>query len=271
MFARRSITRAAQSDSEAERETTGAALALAEVEVAESAALVTTTAERLSDEEAAPETEATVPAAPSALALFSAQERELRSHGPIVVVRDTTSLIALSPSAARADQQRQIAKLVTACNDAAEFGGLVVVFKPTNTLLRCIGDLGWIPADNRESFGTFIDCLYLILYEGAGKDHLRYDGLLAKDEWDVIWAVKHLRNKMLRHDPDHGAEGSIRKSWRDFAKSAAEVGVDQIPVTPSEFLEAHNRVAAETISFLDKLLAAIRRTGRGSAGAIRDS
>lgn len=265
-FARHTLSRVAADRGEDDT-IASAALALAEREVTHAAVLLTAVASSVSgdveDEPDAPSSGMIRLSPPSASALFAIQNEEIRTHGPILVLTDTAALVALSPSAARADRQRQLGQLILACNEAAEYAGIEMVFRPTNTLLRCIGDLGWIRPEDRDGFSSFIDCLYLILYEGAGKDTLRYTGLVDEDDLAIIWVVKHLRNKLLRHDPDHGSAGSIRKSWRDLATTMGFLDLRWLPVTRDEHRTLHDHIATAVIAFSERLLARIRSKGPG--------
>ena len=145
------------------------------------------------------------------------QQDELLSYEFIEDENDTEALITASSMAKTVERARRVLQLVTQCNEAgktslfnAEF------FKPTTRLLEVYSYLPWISATDKWRFGDVVDCLYFIFYEGAGKDNLRFldkhGGPLTEDDCDLIWCIKHLRNKWSRHDADHGKEKEIRKS-----------------------------------------------------------
>lgn len=99
-----------------------------------------------------------------------------------------------------------------------------------------------------------------MLYEGAGADKLRYlvecGGPLSPDDpvCNVIWAVKALRNKLLRHDPDHGSEPGIAKSWEQFSECLGDIGIRRWPVTESDFTHLQDVLIERTAAFLQTLL-----------------
>lgn len=81
---------------------------------------------------------------------------------------------------------------------------------------------------------------------------------LGDEECRVIWALKHLRNRFLRHDPEHGAPTDIRKAWVELREDFVWLGVPQIPPqTRVEYQHIHQRLLDELEQFLSRLLAAI--------------
>src|SRR5207249_3638561 len=122
--------------------------------------------------------------------------------------------------------------------------------------LESYNNLPWIAIRDEESFGNFVDCLYFILYEAAGKDNLRFlKGGLTKDEdCTIIWTIKHLRNKYLRHDPDHGTLKDIEKSWQDLAGKFALLGLSHLPISISDYQHLQQRLLQEVEQFLKRLL-----------------
>ena len=146
------------------------------------------------------------------------QQDELLLYESVGDEYDTAALTAKSSTAQTVEQGRRVLELVTQCNEAgktSDFG--LEIFKPTTRLMTVFNDLSWITASDRLRFGDVIDCLYFIFYEGAGKDNLRFldkhGGPLTDADCDLIWCIKHLRNKWLRHDADHGKEKENQKSW----------------------------------------------------------
>ena len=105
-------------------------------------------------------------------------------------------------------------------------------------MLEAFVNLPWLIPYDEKSFGKFVDGLYFIAYEGAGKDKLRflkdYGGPLTPEECDVIWSIKTLRNKWLRHDVDHGKESDIDKSWKSLDECFLQLGLSGFP--PAQWL-----------------------------------
>jgi hypothetical protein len=132
------------------------------------------------------------------------------------------------------------------------------IFKPTNKVLESYVYLpSMIPQDKR-SFGDFIDYLNFIFHEGAGKDNLRFltehGGVLERSDCNFIWCIKHLRNKWLRHDADHGKESDIRKSWKEVSDKFIWLGLNHAPIREQDFRLLHRSLLKEAESFLEKLL-----------------
>ena len=95
-----------------------------------------------------------------------------------------------------------------------------------------------------------------MLYESAGKDHLRFltEGYLREEECTIIWAIKHLRNKYLRHDPDHGKLSDIRKSWQDLSAKLALLGLSHLPASINDYRYLQQKLLQEVEQFLKRLL-----------------
>ncbi|MHC5727616.1 MAG: hypothetical protein ACYT04_48490 [Nostoc sp.] len=133
------------------------------------------------------------------------------------------------------------------------------MFKPTTKLIEACTNLHWIIPQNKSSFADFIDCFYFTFYEGAGKDNLRFlikhGGVLdEKADCDFIWCIKHLRNKWLRHDADHGKETDIKKSWKDLSDKFKWLGINHTPIREEHFRKLHRSLLKEAESFLEKIL-----------------
>ena len=218
-----------------------------------------TTTNSLSDILTVPEDDE-IALAPRSLILPVVQQDEL-----IAVVEagdyeeDEASLIKLPPSAKVADEARCILSLVAKCNEVVQAAGKAEIFKPTTRLLEVYADLPWLFPEDKRTFADFVDCLYFIFYEGAGKDKLRflndYGGVLdASSDCDFIWCIKHLRNKWLRHDADHGKEADIRRSWKDLSAKFNLLGLEHAPVTKQHFRHLHRSLLREAEAFLGKIL-----------------
>jgi hypothetical protein len=195
---------------------------------------------------------------PRSLILPVVQQDELIAVVEAGDEEDEASLIKLSPSAKVADEARCILSLVAKCNEVVQVAGKAEIFKPTTRLLETFADLPWLIAEDKRTFADFVDCLYFIFYEGAGKDKLRFldahGGVLDASDCDFIWCIKHLRNKWLRHDADHGRESDIRKSWKDLSVKFNSLGLEHAPVTKQHFRHLHHSLLREANAFLRKIL-----------------
>lgn len=189
------------------------------------------------------------------------QQAELLKSESVPTNPDYETLLSLSPSAAVQRQASRVLSLVAACNDAA----LILnsssgehIFKPTNRVLASYAQLPWIAVVDRATLGSFIDGLFFIFYEGAGSQKLRFTSYLGDAECRVIWALKHLRNRFLRHDPEHGAPTDIRRAWAELREDFVWLGVTQVPPqTPEVYQLIQQRMLNELEQFLSRLLAAI--------------
>lgn len=186
------------------------------------------------------------------------QQEELIAAVESEDIEDEAALIELSPAANIYALSRQILSLITQCNEVVKVGEKPEIFKPTNKMLEVYADLPWLLPENKRTFGDFIDCLYFIFYEGAGKDKLRflkaYGGVLEPADCGLIWCIKHLRNKWLRHDADHGKETDIRKSWKELSAKFSWLGLQHAPISQEHFRHLHSRLLEETDAFLQKIL-----------------
>jgi hypothetical protein len=123
---------------------------------------------------------------------------------------------------------------------------------------------------DRVSMGTFADYLYFILYEDAGAMQPRYlreyGGAVDPNEsvLDVVRAAKALRNK-LRHDPDHGSDADIARSWRTMANNLEAIRINGWPATANDFAHLQDTFLQRTRAFLNELLARLDAEKEGSA------
>lgn len=182
------------------------------------------------------------------------QQNELLDCEFVVNENDTVELINASSTAQTQQMARRVFELVVQCNEAAKISGLPVeIFKPTTRLITVCNDLPWISATDKWRFGDVLDCLYFIFYEGAGKDKLRFleenGGPLTQADCDFIWCIKHLRNKWIRHDADHGNTKDIQKSWASLAQKFQWLGLANHP-TNADFQFIHYKLLDLAEKFL---------------------
>ncbi len=187
------------------------------------------------------------------------QQDELITIAESCEEEDEEALILLSPAAQAFAQVNRIWKLIVQCNEVMQIKEQKEMFKPTTKLLEACTNLHWIIPQNKLSFADFIDCFYFTFYEGAGKDNLRFlikhGGVLdEKVDCDFIWCIKHLRNKWLRHDADHGKETDIKKSWKDLSDKFKWLGLNHAPIKEDHFRLLHHSLLKEAESFLEKIL-----------------
>ena len=185
--------------------------------------------------------------------LFEEQKTELLENAHLIETVSSTDLFRVSPSSQIACIARNVTKLAIKCNQMAKMNGRKEIFKPTTKYIEAQNQLQWLIVKTEMDLGIFIDSLYLMLYEGGGKDSLRFMDYLEDDDCSIIWVIKHLRNKLFRHDSDHGKESSQRKSWRDLKKSLGFLGFDKLPIHEEELSQIQKVILNKTESFLESL------------------
>jgi len=191
------------------------------------------------------------------LAIPDVQKREILEAGIIIPEGDIATAEAQSEAAQISFLARRVLDLVHECNEAAQIAIEEVIFKPTNRILAVYARMPWLLAQDRSTLADAVDCLFWLLYEGAGDDNLRFidveKGLFDTDECDAVFDIKFLRNKWLRHDPDHGKDVKIRKSWEDVRGVLAKVGLGHMPVAAADFMQIQRRLLEQVGGFLDEL------------------
>ena len=83
------------------------------------------------------------------------------------------------------------------------------MFKLTNRAAKALKRIGGA-SNSRESYGDFVDDLYLLAYEGSGNGKRFPQGLPPS-----VKDIRDLRTQ-LRHDVDHGSAGAARKKRREL-------------------------------------------------------
>lgn len=186
------------------------------------------------------------------------QQDELLAGEAVESEEDSPYLVSLSETAGLVGLSKEVLQLVTTCNEAGKTSLGHEIFKPTTRLLEVFTDLPWIAATDRRQLADIVDCLYFIFYEGAGKDNLRFmtasGGPLDDKDCDLIWCIKHLRNKWTRHDADHGKEKDIQKSWNDLAAKFRWLNLSEHPTEAAHFQLLQRRLLEESMAFLRLIL-----------------
>lgn len=191
------------------------------------------------------------------------QQDELLAYYTVEDETDTEAMTIVSPTAQTVQRGRRVLELVTLCNEAGKTSAYgVEIFKPTTRLMTVFNDLPWLSPTDRFRFGDVVDCLYFIFYEGAGKDNLRFldkhGGPLTDADCDLIWCIKHLRNKWSRHDADHGKEKDIQKSWAELAAKFRWLGLAEHPTDARHFQQLHHQLLVLAEDFLASTLSKLK-------------
>jgi len=250
-FARETFERFKEDMNPNERGALDSSLILAEKQVVSAADLLKESVVQPVDPDAS--------AATSIIDIFDVQQKELLNAGYIQADQDYVILLKLSPTAALSQKARNVTERVILCNRNAKLLGDEEIFTPTTSFLEAQNNLGWITVKDNFSLGNLVDCLHIMLYEAAGADNLRYRKFVDDEACSIIWAIKHLRNKWLRHDPDHGKESGQTKSWLMLSDSMAKFGISSVPRTREDFQRMHRRLLDEVDVFLQKLAMAMEK------------
>jgi hypothetical protein len=185
------------------------------------------------------------------------QQEELLAREDVADGSDINLVVSQSPAAQASERARAVLNLIARCNKASATKGKREIFKPTTKLLEVYIDLPLLTPQDEKSFGEFIDCLYFASYEGAGKDNLRFlerqDGPLSETECAVVWCIKTLRNKWLRHDADHGKESDIQRSWSSLDGCLRRLGLSGFPRSSHDYRKLHEQLLKEMEEFLTAL------------------
>ena len=164
--------------------------------------------------------------------LYVVQQAELSASPGIIDPENVADLVERSPAAGE-------------------------IFKFTTRVYEASVDLVDLVPTNKSAFGDFIDCIYLVFYEGAGKDKLRYlssnGGSLSDNDCGIVWAIKILRNKWYRHDPDHGDTTSVNRSYRSLKETLQRFGFPNLPCNAGDYRRLHSLLTDELVRLLEKL------------------
>jgi hypothetical protein len=173
---------------------------------------------------------------------------------------DYETLVELAPSAELYDKARRCMELIGLCDEANLTCTGETIFKltPMFILSFASGLLGTV-AQNRVTLARVVEDLYIVLYEAAGKDKLRYleRNYLTREECEIVWKIKHLRNKWLSHDAEHGSDRDIRESRRLRLEALKWLGIERIPTQRNEYARLHGLLLEKVHQFLTLLLTRI--------------
>jgi hypothetical protein len=251
-FARRTIQQMGSAPTEALAKSLQCSLGLAESQLLETVGHITTLVGK-----AVADGDVGLIIPESSLVVPFEQQAEIVAAG--VEEDDEFASALMSSDAARMCRRAiRVLLLVTQCNEAARIALGHEVFKPTNRIMESCTCLPWTMAKDKTTLGNVVDYLFWTLYEGAGDDKLRFHvdakGPLVDAECDAVFWIKYLRNKWLRHDPDHGKDAKIEKSWKDVGEALSGLGLGHLPVTEEEFRFIQRRLLEEAEAFLTLLL-----------------
>lgn len=193
------------------------------------------------------------------LNLFHVQRTELIwvARKSPAALEDETVLDTL-PTFEYFNTAQSVCRLVTLINRQREARGEEPIFKLTSRLVESLVTLPNLIANSRQLLGEFIDCLNFVFYEGAGKDNLRFIGLIADDDAAPIWAIKHFRNYDLRHDVDHGKAAQVTKKLRELAADYQSLIGIRVPRKRRDYRRVQLELVKRVEAMLKKVSDAIQ-------------
>lgn len=109
-----------------------------------------------------------------------------------------------------------------------------------------------------ESFGGFIDDMYMFVYESAGGMNLRIPPEFLKPD-SVVFDIKHLRTD-VRHDTEHGDESEIRKKEARMGEAYLRYIGKRLPQDERDWL----KLQAGIYDALQKLMSDLLASFSGS-------
>jgi len=147
---------------------------------------------------------------------------------------------------------QSVCRLVTIINRQCAVSGIDAVFRLTDRLAESLVALPNLIAVDSQNFAEFVDYLYFIIYEGAGKDNLRFLDLVGPDDAEPVWVLKHIRNYLTRHDVEHGKEKDIKKKQERLGAIFSSLIEKPLPRTRRDFGDAQ-------IAFLMQIEAMLKK------------
>jgi len=142
--------------------------------------------------------------------------------------------------------------LIGDCNEILASKSKEEIFKITSKLLKKVTDLQKI-ANTQESFGNFIDALYMIFYEGSGSLNRIPAVFKANDEF-IGFVIKFIRAD-FRHDLEHGEQKDIENKKARLSKIYQKYGDKTVicALTNTDLLKIQEKILQDTKSFLQEL------------------
>lgn len=179
-------------------------------------------------------------------------------EGNVVIASDEAiqQLVDSSPGVDLTARIRYMLSLIPKCNEAAKCAGRPEIFKLSNQMAVFMCSAHFDLATNKERLKNFVINMYMVIYEGGGKEKHNYrgKGLLSKQESWIVYAICDFRNKLLGHDPEQVQEVVERRNYAEVQKRLLALGVDQFPTRADDFLRIQHAIAECCIEMLEMLL-----------------
>ena len=198
------------------------------------------------------------------LNLFQVQRRSLRIRAEEFVDGDIEPTEASRAGAINSRAMNCMTKLIR-LNKNSQLKGFDEIFPATTRIVETAINLPLICAETKEELSTVIEHLFVTFYEGAGGMNLRFitNDLVTREEIYPIVIIKHLRNKWLQHDPQHGSKADIRKNFETLAEALESLGFERLPESKEEHSLLHLNLLVQLEAFLDLLAERLETKGQG--------
>jgi hypothetical protein len=181
--------------------------------------------------------------------LFSRLGRVVRTEDFAESEFDAEERVEQSHEARIVELGQRIVRLVYDLNTEAELEGRERPFKPTNKGLRACMMIPTHVAIGGSRFGTVVDQLYFLLYEGSG-DAKRLTSQTAEDRLNPLWCLKHLRLG-FRHDLDHGGHAGSRKKSRQVGEAFRGLIGMSVPRSSQDWCRAQIALYERLVEMLE--------------------
>jgi hypothetical protein len=255
-FSQRTMSRIAESGDPAQRAALGGSLVIAEEHVTDATRLIIDVE---AEEQDATESQMSTPQ--TEYPIYEVVQLDLIDVGDLPPEATYSVLVRFSSAATLAELTRQTLSAVLRCNKTGKLGARQEIFKATTLAQEALVALPGLVVRDESSLRDFITHLYILIYEGAGDQKLRFlkenGGPMERDECDAVWNLKALRNKWLIHDPEHGDDKAILKSYRSLAEALKNLGLNSFPSAKRDFEELQRKVLNALLAFHSELEARI--------------
>ena len=136
--------------------------------------------------------------------------------------------------------------------------GQTEIFTPTTKVYTAVQCLLTSFSTDDITFGSVIDSLYMLIYEGSGGAK-RIREVLTDTECTILWNIKHIRTD-FRHDIEHGDEKKYLAKKRQIGRAYQTICGKPRPLKQKDWVTAHfmlfKQVDELLQSIIDKLSAA---------------
>ena len=252
-FSQRTMNRIAESGEPAHRAALGGSLVIAEEHVTDATSLIVDV--EAEEEEQGNKSLITTPQ--RVYPIYDAVQLDLINVGELPAEATYPVLVRYSTAAVLAELTRQTLSAVLGCNKTSKLKGGEEIFKTTTQAQEALVVLPGLVVRDESSLRDLITHLYILIYEGAGDQKLRFlkdqGGPMEIDECDAIWNLKALRNKWLIHDPEHGDKKGIDRSYRTLAEALNSLGLKTFPRSREEFEDLQTKLLNALLAFHSEL------------------